>query len=168
MSKPLLDDGPPLTERVSAYDEAHFATYLRLLDAAEEGVDWREATSIIFGLDVAADPEREEAHMTEFRVICQRTCYRSAMLDGHIDSQNDLDNRSLGNLKDYYRLAHRVQRTCFLPGKAVGNLEGPQSQSAAEPSRSELPERPPLLLIFPSPSLEEHFSIVKDLECGRS
>jgi hypothetical protein len=58
MSKPLLDDGPPLTERVSAYDEAHFATYLRLLDAAEEGADWREAASVIFGLDVAADPER--------------------------------------------------------------------------------------------------------------
>lgn len=58
MSKPLLDDGPPLTERVSAYDEAHFSTYLRLLDAAEEGADWREATRVIFGLDVAADPER--------------------------------------------------------------------------------------------------------------
>lgn len=56
MSKPLRDDGPPLTERVNAYDEAHFATYLRLLDADAEGADWREATRIIFGIDVDADP----------------------------------------------------------------------------------------------------------------
>lgn len=37
MSAPLRDDGPPLTEKVNAYDEAHFATYLRLLDADAEG-----------------------------------------------------------------------------------------------------------------------------------
>jgi hypothetical protein len=75
MSKPLLDDGPPLTERVNAYDEAHFATYLRLLDAAEEGADWREATGIIFGLDVAADPERakriHDTHLARARWMAE-------------------------------------------------------------------------------------------------
>ncbi|MCO5131410.1 MAG: DUF2285 domain-containing protein [Xanthobacteraceae bacterium] len=51
-------DSPPLTERVNAYDEAHLATYLRLLTAAEEGADWREVVKIVFGLDADADPQR--------------------------------------------------------------------------------------------------------------
>lgn len=58
MSKPEFQDSPPQTDRVNAYDEAHLATYLRLLDADEEGADWREVTKIVFGLDVDADPER--------------------------------------------------------------------------------------------------------------
>ncbi|MGH8337756.1 MAG: hypothetical protein ACRETL_13260 [Gammaproteobacteria bacterium] len=33
------DHQPPLTERVSAYDERHLATYIRLLDADAEGVE---------------------------------------------------------------------------------------------------------------------------------
>lgn len=51
-------DSPPLTDRVNAYDEAHLATYLRLLDAAEGGADWREVVKIVFGLDADADPQR--------------------------------------------------------------------------------------------------------------
>lgn len=58
MSRKPFDDSPPMTERVNAYDEAHLADYLRLLDADEEGADWRRAVSIIFELDVEADPER--------------------------------------------------------------------------------------------------------------
>lgn len=71
MNKPAFMDSPPLTERVNAYDEAHFATYLRLLDAAEEGADWREVARIVFGLDVAADPERakrmHDSHLARAR-----------------------------------------------------------------------------------------------------
>ncbi len=58
MSIPAFEDRPPLTERVNAYDERHLVTYLRLLDADAEGADWREAVSIIFGLDPAREPER--------------------------------------------------------------------------------------------------------------
>lgn len=55
MSTPAFEDRPPLTDHVNAYDERHFATYLRLLGADEEGADWREVVSVIFGID----PERE-------------------------------------------------------------------------------------------------------------
>lgn len=48
----------PADDRITAYDERHFVTYLRLLDAADEGADWREVASIIFGLDAEEDPER--------------------------------------------------------------------------------------------------------------
>ncbi len=65
MSKPLREDGPPLTDRVNDYDEAHLATYLRLLDADAEGADWCEAVKIIFGIDPEADPVRaKRIHQT--------------------------------------------------------------------------------------------------------
>lgn len=71
MGKPAFQDSPPLTERVNAYDEAHLATYLRLLDAAEEGADWREVARIVFGLDVNAEPERakrmHDSHLARAR-----------------------------------------------------------------------------------------------------
>jgi len=35
-------DEPPQLDHVSAYDEAHLASYIRLLDAEAEGADWRE------------------------------------------------------------------------------------------------------------------------------
>lgn len=53
-----FQDKPPQLDRVSAYDEAHLASYIRLLDAEAEGADWREAVSIIFGIDPAKEPER--------------------------------------------------------------------------------------------------------------
>lgn len=71
MTKSTFKDSPPLTDRVNAYDEAHLATYLRLLDAAEEGADWREVVKIVFGLDVASDPERarriHDSHLARAR-----------------------------------------------------------------------------------------------------
>ena len=51
MSIPAFDDRPPASTKLTPYDERHLVTYLRLLDAAEEGADWREAVRIIFGLD---------------------------------------------------------------------------------------------------------------------
>lgn len=58
MTAPAFDDRPPDGSRVTSYDERHLATYIRLLDADEEGADWREVVSIIFGLDPAREPER--------------------------------------------------------------------------------------------------------------
>ena len=43
MTITAFEDCPPESAQVTAYDERHFATYLRLLDADEEGADWREA-----------------------------------------------------------------------------------------------------------------------------
>ena len=51
-------DEPPQLDRVSAYDETHLVSYIRLLDAEAEGVDWREVAAIIFGVDPDKAPER--------------------------------------------------------------------------------------------------------------
>jgi hypothetical protein len=55
---PPFEDCPPQLDRVGPYDQRHLATYIRLLDAEAEGADWREAVSIIFGLDARQEPER--------------------------------------------------------------------------------------------------------------
>ena len=58
-----FEDRPPQLDRVSSYDEKHLASYIRLLDAEAEGADWREAVSIIFGLD----PKRTGARQARAR-----------------------------------------------------------------------------------------------------
>ena len=61
MTAPPFETQPPQDEGVTSYDERHLVTYLRLLDAETEGADWREAVSIIFGIDPALEPERARA-----------------------------------------------------------------------------------------------------------
>lgn len=51
-------DEPPESAALTDYDRAHAKLYLRLLDAAAEGADWREVASVLFKLDPEVDPER--------------------------------------------------------------------------------------------------------------
>jgi hypothetical protein len=71
MSTPAFEDRPRLTEHVNAYDERHLTTYLRLLDAAEEGADWRKVAAVVFGIDPEREPERakiiHESHLARAR-----------------------------------------------------------------------------------------------------
>lgn len=61
MTTPPFETCPPQDEAVTSYDERHLVTYLRLLDAETEGADWREAVSIVFGIDPSQEPERAKA-----------------------------------------------------------------------------------------------------------
>lgn len=71
MSLPTFEDRPPDSAKLTSYDERHLATYLRLLDAWEDGADWREAVQVIFGLDPAREPERarlvHDSHLARAR-----------------------------------------------------------------------------------------------------
>jgi Uncharacterized conserved protein (DUF2285) len=75
MTIAAFEDRPPQSAQVTAYDERHFATYLRLLDADEEGADWREAVRIIFNLDPDREPERarmvHDSHLARARWMTQ-------------------------------------------------------------------------------------------------
>jgi hypothetical protein len=68
---PPFDDRPPTGDSVTSYDERHLATYLRLLDAVEDGADWREAMRLIFGMDPEREPERarliHDSHLARAR-----------------------------------------------------------------------------------------------------
>ncbi|MBS0546117.1 MAG: DUF2285 domain-containing protein [Proteobacteria bacterium] len=85
MSNFTFDDKPPLSPELTPYDERHFVTYLRLLDAAEEQADWREVVRIIFGLDPIQEPERarivHDSHLSRARWMTEagyRQLLRSA------------------------------------------------------------------------------------------
>ncbi len=62
MQKPPLDpdvaDLAPTSPALTGDDEQHLVTYLRLLDAAEDGADWREVAAIVLHIDPAREPDR--------------------------------------------------------------------------------------------------------------
>ncbi|WP_422035545.1 DNA -binding domain-containing protein [Reyranella sp.] len=76
MTTPSFDNSPPESDQVTAYDERHFVTYLRLLDAAAESADWREAVQIVFGLDPTQEPERarfvHDSHLARARWMTEK------------------------------------------------------------------------------------------------
>jgi len=57
---PKTRDTAPTSKTVTTYDERHFVTYVRLLDAAEEGADWREVARIVLEVDPDKEPARAE------------------------------------------------------------------------------------------------------------
>ena len=62
MQLPPLDpdvaDTAPSSSVLSVYDEEHFITYLRLLDADAKGADWRDVARIVLHLDPEHEPDR--------------------------------------------------------------------------------------------------------------
>jgi len=75
MKKPPLDpnvaDLAPAGPALTAYDEEHIITYLRLLDADNEGADWRSVARIVLHIDSDHDPYRArrafESHLSRAR-----------------------------------------------------------------------------------------------------
>jgi hypothetical protein len=64
-------DEPPESSVLTDYDREHMKLYMRLLDAAADGADWREAVAVLFELDPDADPERarrvHDSHLARAR-----------------------------------------------------------------------------------------------------
>ena len=62
MGNPPLDpdvaDTAPTESTLTDYDRQHFVTYLRLLDADDEGADWREVARIVLHIDPDREPAR--------------------------------------------------------------------------------------------------------------
>jgi hypothetical protein len=44
---PDVQDVAPTGPHITVYDEAHFVTYMRLLDAEADGADWEEVAHIV-------------------------------------------------------------------------------------------------------------------------
>jgi len=60
-----IKDVAPKEPHLTEYDREHLAVYLRLLDAAEDGASWEEASRIILGIDPSREPARaRRAHDT--------------------------------------------------------------------------------------------------------
>ncbi len=55
---PPIADEVPWSERVTPYDEAHFAVYIRLLDALAAGAAPDAMARIVLGIDPTKEPSR--------------------------------------------------------------------------------------------------------------
>lgn len=62
MTKPQLDpdvtDVAPNEATLTAYDEQHVVTYIRLLQAEGQGADWQEVARIVLHIDPEREPDR--------------------------------------------------------------------------------------------------------------
>jgi hypothetical protein len=61
IDEPGVATEAPQSAEITAYDETHFVTYLRLLDASAAGVSEEKMCRLILGIDPAIDPERAGA-----------------------------------------------------------------------------------------------------------
>lgn len=55
---PDVEDEAPTAPNITPYDEAHFVTYMRLLDAEADGADWEEVARIVLHRDPGREAER--------------------------------------------------------------------------------------------------------------
>lgn len=55
---PSLADEVPWSDSLTAYDNAHFTIYMRLLDASADDASEEEMAHVILGIDPANEPER--------------------------------------------------------------------------------------------------------------
>ncbi|SEH40370.1 DUF2285 domain-containing protein [Tardiphaga sp. OK245] len=62
MQKPIADpkvaNMAPVADQLTAYDEQHFITYLRLLNADADGADWKEVAKMVLQIDPGLEPDR--------------------------------------------------------------------------------------------------------------
>lgn len=73
---PAFLDQPPTSQTLTTYDREHMVLYLRLLDSARDGADWREAVQVLFGLDPAQEPGRcrhvHDTHLARARWMTEQ------------------------------------------------------------------------------------------------
>lgn len=85
MKEPRFLDEPPESAVLTDYDRAHMKEYMRVLDAATDGADWREAVALIFGIDPGIDPERarrvHDSHLARARWMTEHG-YRQLLQAG--------------------------------------------------------------------------------------
>jgi len=64
-------DAPPDSAELTDYDRSHMKDYMRVLDAATDGADWRKAVAVIFEIDPEVEPERarrvHDSHLARAR-----------------------------------------------------------------------------------------------------
>ncbi|MBN9047743.1 MAG: DUF2285 domain-containing protein [Rhizobiales bacterium] len=87
---PDVEDEAPTGPDITIYDEEHFVTYLRLLDAEADGATWTEVARIVLHRDPAADLVRTrrcwESHLARAQWMT-KTGYRR-ILEQAVEEQD--------------------------------------------------------------------------------
>lgn len=58
--QPAVADEVPWAERLTAYDDEHFTTYLKLIDACADNASEEEMAQAILGIDPVQEPARAQ------------------------------------------------------------------------------------------------------------
>ena len=73
---PPIADKVPWSDSITDYDEQHFVTYLRLLDAEQEGASQVEMARHILGIEPNEEPVRAQAavesHLQRARWVAEQ------------------------------------------------------------------------------------------------
>lgn len=68
---PAVDDVAPTAFVLTAYDQRHVKTYLRLLDAEDKCAHWKDVARIVLRIDLRREPRRArrawETHLARAR-----------------------------------------------------------------------------------------------------
>lgn len=85
VTQDVFQDQPPESPALTSYDRAHMKLYMRLLDADADGADWREAVTVLFGIDPDHEPERariiHHTHLARARWMTEHG-YRQLVREG--------------------------------------------------------------------------------------
>jgi len=70
---PSVDYEAPCAAEITRYDQEHFVTYARLLDAEADRADWRDVVRLVLRRNPDADPARSrkcwQSHLERARWI---------------------------------------------------------------------------------------------------
>jgi Uncharacterized conserved protein (DUF2285) len=84
---PVADEAPT-SNTLTAYDEEHLVTYLRLLDAETDGAEWDEAALLVLSIDPVREPTRArrvwESHLARAQWLANHG-YRHLLCAGLAD-----------------------------------------------------------------------------------
>lgn len=87
---PKVADLAPSEPVLTAYDEEHVVTYLRLLDAEADGADWSEVARLVLHIDPVAEPNRArrsfESHLARAKWMSSHG-YRHLLRGGASDDK---------------------------------------------------------------------------------
>ena len=73
---PQIADVAPARPALTEYDKEHIITYMRVLDADQQGADWRDVSRIVLRIDPDTEAERArlafESHLSRARWMTER------------------------------------------------------------------------------------------------
>jgi hypothetical protein len=75
---PPIAEDVPCPDHLTPYDDAHFATYMQLLDAEAAGASPADMARIVLGIDPAKEPARAarmlDSHLRRARWMTTQGC----------------------------------------------------------------------------------------------
>src|SRR3546814_15503235 len=99
-----LREAAPCDACVTRYDQEHFLTYARLIDAARFGIDWREAASEILLCNVEQAPERTrrcwQSHLARAHWTVRDSVRKSVVKAKSVSVSVELGGRRMLNKKN--------------------------------------------------------------------